>query len=78
MVDFIDITTTACCHRKFNFKLIFTKMITMVKILSRGIFISMFIKEMYGMESAKYPHCVATSHSTSIVFPTKIMHQLKL
>jgi hypothetical protein len=51
------------CHITFNFNHIFCKNYALGKILSREIFISMFIKESHsGVHRYEYPYHAVTSH----------------
>jgi hypothetical protein len=56
----------------------FSVKIMSVNILSRDIYISVFIKELGGgVQKYKYSYRLATLHSTLIVFSVKIMCRVK-
>jgi hypothetical protein len=63
------VVSMPCCYIAFRFNRVFCENYTLVKILSRGIFILVFIKELHGgVHSHEYPYHVTSSHSTESNF----------
>jgi hypothetical protein len=78
VVKFVDANICTMLPHCIQLESLFHKNYVSVEILSRGIFVTVYIKKLHGgICRCRYPYHVATSHSTLIVLSMNIIYWSK-